>query len=185
LNEWYGVGLIVEAVALLQDRFPAVSAIILGDGDDLPKLRALADELDVADRIYFSGRYVPILDALRAVRHATCGVIPNRPTELNRFALSSKLFEYVGLEVPVVVARLETLAAHFDDTEVTFFEPASATSLATAVEQVALDPAGAERKAKRALRRSVEYSWEKNATRYLALLTGGHRPPSARAPDES
>jgi glycosyltransferase involved in cell wall biosynthesis len=177
LNDWYGVDLLVEAVALLQEKVPGVSALILGDGDALPSLRALAERLGVADRVHFSGRYLPIEDALARVRSASCGVIPNRPTELNRFALSSKLFEYVALEIPVVVARLDTLAAHFDDSEVSYFEPGSARSLAAAVEGVAYDSAAAVRRVERALHRSAEYSWDRNAARYLELL-GGPRAPA-------
>jgi Glycosyl transferases group 1 len=100
-------------------------------------------------------------------------VIPNLPTELNRFALSTKLFEYIELGLPAVVARLETLEAHFSDDEVTFFQPGDAASLAAALRWVATYPAEAEAKAQRARDRVArEYSWAANRARYLAATAG-------------
>jgi glycosyltransferase involved in cell wall biosynthesis len=100
-------------------------------------------------------------------------VIPNLPTELNRFALSTKLFEYIELGLPAVVARLETLEAHFGDDEVTFFEPGDATSLAAALRWIAAHPAEAEAKAQRARERVArQYSWALSRARYLAATAG-------------
>jgi glycosyltransferase involved in cell wall biosynthesis len=98
-------------------------------------------------------------------------VIPNRDSRLNRFALSSKLLEYVALDIPVVVSRLETLAAHFDSDEVTFFEPGDPESLAEAIAWVAEHPAEAREKAGRARRRAEAYSWPASRARLLEALS--------------
>jgi glycosyltransferase involved in cell wall biosynthesis len=159
LTQWYGVDILVEAVAALAPDLPQLMLRILGEGDALADLQQRALQLGVADRTEFSGCYLPIADALASVAGASCGVIPNRPSTLNRFALSSKLFEYVALEVPVIVARLETLASHFDRDEVTFFEPGDTASLADAIRWVAEHPEHARERALRALRRARDYSW--------------------------
>jgi glycosyltransferase involved in cell wall biosynthesis len=176
ITAWYGVDLVVDAIALLAERLPDVRGVVLGAGDALDGARALAAERGVADRIAFSGTYLPIEEALRRVAGASCGAIPNRPTTLNRFALSSKLFEYVALGIPAVVARLDTLAAHFSDDEMTFFEPGDAGSLAGALEWVARNPEEAAAKVERAARRAESYSWHRNRDRYLRVLAGA---PSA------
>jgi glycosyltransferase involved in cell wall biosynthesis len=69
------------------------------------------------------------------------------------------------------VARLEVQAAHFDDTEVTFFEPGNARSLADAVLWVAANPAEARSKAERAQRRVAAYAWPRQRDAYLRLLS--------------
>ena len=85
---------------------------------------------------------------------------------------STFLFEVeLALGIPVVVARLETLAAHFGPEEVTFFEPGDATSLADALRWVAVNPDAAREKTKAAGRRAREYSWQENRGRYVELLT--------------
>jgi len=45
---------VIEAVALLKDRTPIVYTIV-GDGDDVERLRSLATKLGVADRVVFAG----------------------------------------------------------------------------------------------------------------------------------
>ena len=113
LTSWYGTDLIIDAVAELRRTGIEVDAVILGDGDELSTLRERTTRLGLDAHIHFSNGYLPIETAIATAAAADCGVIPNRASEINRFALSSKLFEYVAVGVPVVVSRLETLAAHF------------------------------------------------------------------------
>jgi glycosyltransferase involved in cell wall biosynthesis len=172
VTHWYGVDLVVEAIAGLEERIPQLRALVLGEGDALESAEALARKLGVDGRIDFSRAYVSHGEALRRVAGASCGVIPNRRSRLNRFALSSKLLDYVELGVPVVVARLETLAAHFSPDEVTFFEPDDPQSLGEAIAWVAEHPVEAREKAERARRRGVNYSWQESRARLLEALSG-------------
>jgi len=123
ITHWYGVDLLVQAIALLRGQERRVRAVIVGEGDELERVRELAAELGVGDSVSFSNRYLPIEEALGTVAGTDCGIISNRPSEINRFILPNKLFEYVALGIPVVSARLETVAAHFDDDELTFCRP--------------------------------------------------------------
>jgi hypothetical protein len=68
------------------------------------------------------------------------------------------LLEYVALGIPVMVAQLETLAAHFGPEEVTFFEPDDSESLA-----------------KRAQRRAEAYSWPESRARLLKAVADAAR----------
>lgn len=171
VTHWYGVDLLVRAIAGLEDRVPNVEALILGEGDALEAAERLARGLGIADRIEFSGAYVSHEEALQRVATASCGVIPNRRSRLNRFALSSKLLDYVQLGVPVVVARLETLESHFSPDEVTFFEPDDPAALSEALAWVAENPDEARLKAGRAQQRAVEYSWGTSRARLLEALS--------------
>jgi glycosyltransferase involved in cell wall biosynthesis len=171
VTHWYGVDLLVRAIAALHDRVPNVKALILGEGDALEAAERLARGLGIADRIEFSGAYVSHEEALKRVANASCGVIPNRRSRLNRFALSSKLLDYVQLGIPVVVARLETLEAHFSSEEVTFFEPDDPAALAEALAWVAEHPEEARLKAERARARAQEYSWATSRERLLEALS--------------
>jgi glycosyltransferase involved in cell wall biosynthesis len=172
ITHWYGVDLIIKAIGCLDERIPELSGLIIGEGDALDTAEHLARELGVERRIQFSHTYVPQIEALRRVAAASCGVIPNRRTRLNRFALSSKLLDYVALGVPVVVARLETLAAHFDPDEVNFFEPEDVDSLAEAIAWIAEHPVEAHEKALRARRRADAYSWRASRQQLLESLSG-------------
>lgn len=170
VNPWYGVELIVEALAHILPAVPRARLDILGEGDALPAVRRRAAELGIVDRVTIPGRYLPQPEVLALARGASVGVVPNLPTKLNRFALSSKLFEYVALGIPVVSADLETIRAHFDDAEVRFFRAGDAESLAEALLAVAKDPSAARARAEAAIARYEEYRWARQAERYVALL---------------
>lgn len=167
----YGVELLVEAAALVRPHVPGLVVHVFGTGDALGHARRLAAELAVDDVVEFSGRYLPHGEVLASVARASLGVVPNLPIRLNRFALSSKLLEYVALEVPAVCADLPTLRAHFTPDEVTFFKAGDADALADAIVRIARDPAEARRRSENALRRyNDEYAWPRSAARYAAIL---------------
>lgn len=176
ITPWYGLPLVVEALAVADESLRPWSALFLGEGDALDQTRALAERLGVRDHIEFSGKYLPIEEALLRVSAADCGVIPNLPSPLNRLTLSTKLLEYVALGVPAVVARLETIAEYFDDDEVTFFEAGDPDSLADALRWVKSHPCEAAEKGERARERYAAYSWPSNRARYIGALES-MRPP--------
>jgi glycosyltransferase involved in cell wall biosynthesis len=170
ITRWYGVDLLVQAIGLLRGQERRVRAVILGEGDELETVRELAAELGVGDSVSFSNRYLPIEEALGTVAGTDCGVISSRPSEINRFILPNKLFEYVALGIPVVSARLETVAAHFDDDELTFCRPGDPASLAGAMAWVMDECAAAKRKSVRAQARAERYRWDTSRSRYLDVL---------------
>jgi glycosyltransferase involved in cell wall biosynthesis len=96
----YGVDLIVEAAALLLGELPQLEVAIYGEGDSLEEVRVRGEQLGITGHLYISGRYLPQTEVLEHVSVADVGVIPNIANRLNRFALSSKLFEYVALGIP-------------------------------------------------------------------------------------
>jgi glycosyltransferase involved in cell wall biosynthesis len=163
---------------------PQARATILGDGDAIEEVQARVRELELEDRVALSGGFVPNEQALSAVRRADCGVVPNLPSKLNELTLSGKLLDYTLLGVPAIVARLPVQAAHFDETEVTFFTPGDPASLAQAIRWVAAHPEEARAKARRAQERARAYSWPIQRDAYQQLLgelTGSGAPAGALA----
>lgn len=173
----YGVGLIVEAAGLLRDRVPGLRVEIYGEGDAVPELERRAHELGVSDVVHISTTYLQQADVLAAVQGASVGVVPNLPTRLNRFALSTKLLEYVALGIPVVSADLPTIREHFSDEEIRFFRAGNAVSLADALAAVAGDSKDAARHAAAARERYERYRWRHSSEAYVRLLrelSAGH-----------
>jgi glycosyltransferase involved in cell wall biosynthesis len=166
----YGVELLVQAAARIVDEIPDLRVEIIGEGDGVPELRDRVSQLRLSSQVAIEGEYIPHREALARVNGASVGVVPNLPTALNRFALSSKLFEYVALGVPVVSADLPTIREHFSADEIQFFRPGDAESFADALLAVLRDPFRAATLVERARRRYQPYRWDVNAGRYLAIL---------------
>jgi glycosyltransferase involved in cell wall biosynthesis len=167
----YGVGLLVEAAGILRRDIPELSLEIYGEGDSVPTIRRRAAELGIAERLTMSGEAMPQSRVLERVIGASVGVVPNLPTRLNQYALSSKLLEYVALGIPAVSGDLPTIRAHFSPDEVLFFRAGDAAALAGALLKVARDPAAAAQRAEAARDRYEGYRWPVQAARYIELLS--------------
>jgi glycosyltransferase involved in cell wall biosynthesis len=166
----YGVDLLVQAAGLLRGRVDDLRVEIYGEGDAVARLREQARALGMEDTVVISGTYLPQRDVLRAVQGAAVGVVPNTPNRLNRFALSTKLLEYVALGIPVVSADLPTIREHFSDDEVRYFRAGDAASLADALAATAADPARARARSEAARRRYEHYRWTRSKRAYLDVL---------------
>lgn len=166
----YGVSLLVEAVAKMANDAPYAQLYVYGDGDAVPEVRTVAKRLGISDRVYVSGKYLPHDNVLQRVQGASVGVIPNLPVRFNRLALSTKLFEYVALSIPVVSADLTAIREHFSDAEVLFFAAGDADALALALLETRYEQDAANERARRALLRYESYRWPTQARRYADVL---------------
>jgi exopolysaccharide biosynthesis polyprenyl glycosylphosphotransferase len=84
---------------------------LLGFGDTLERLKALATELGLDDHVTFTGRVGPA-DIGRYLSTASVGLCPDPKTPFNDRSTMNKVLEYMAHELPVVSFDLsETLRA--------------------------------------------------------------------------
>ena len=166
----YGVALAVEAMAGLQAGGRPVSLEIFGTGDAVGALRERAAELRLGGVVTISDRYLDHQEVLSEIAGASVGIVPNLPTRLNRFALSTKLFEYIALGIPAVCSDLPTLREYFGPDEVMFFTAGDPDALRAALEEIANNPNAAQARADAARRRAQDYSWGANRSVFIGTL---------------
>ncbi len=89
------VGTLLRAAALVVEQVPEVRVALAGDGVERPKLKALASELGLGDRVVFLGEVneVPAL-----LRHMEIAVLCPKANE----GLSNSILEYQAAALPVV-----------------------------------------------------------------------------------
>ena len=166
--ERYGVFDVLHAFARVSARFPDAQLWMLGGGDARAAVEEEAKRLGLAGRCRFSDGFIAAEEIAELLPKVHIGIIPNRPNVLNRYALSTKLFEYVAVGVPVICVRLETLAAHFSEDELLFYEPASVADLAAKLVLGLENPGDMMEQARRASERYARsYSWEHNGEVFL------------------
>lgn len=172
LAERLGVDLALRAVALLGERIPGLRLDLIGDGDQRPALLALRDELGLQARVRFSEGMVPVEALPALLAEADLGVIPTREEIGTRYMLPTKLLEYAALGIPAVVAPTHTIRYYFDESQVAFFTPGSAESLAEVILSLHGDPAARARLAAGAARFGERYAWPRHKQVYLDLVDG-------------
>jgi glycosyltransferase involved in cell wall biosynthesis len=153
-----GIDLVIEALCLLGDEFPALRLRVIGDGPARESLVRMAEDLGVAHRVDFLD-CVPNHDIPALVSGAAAGVSAQRDDIFGSLVFSMKVAEYASLGLPVVCSAITTMRHYFDDDEVIFFEPGSVCDLARAVRELLANPAAAEERAARGRAKLRKLDW--------------------------
>ncbi|HLW18129.1 MAG TPA: glycosyltransferase, partial [Actinomycetota bacterium] len=167
----YGVDLAVRALASLRDEIPALRLRIVGDGDLVPALRAIAHEEGLEDRVSFDGP-VPLEAIPRIVQESWIGVQPNRDDPLMRYSLSTKVLEWCLLGLPVVAGETRPLLELFTKDELLFHAPEDLEGMCDRIREANADPAALAERAIRARAAAGRISFETEAAALLRLVAG-------------
>ena len=165
-----GLDIAIRAVAEIGEAIPGLRLDIIGDGDHLPELQRLRDELGLQDRVFFSDGFLPVEDLPPLIRQADLAVIPSRPDVSTRYMLPTKLLEYAILGVPAVVAPTYTIQHYFDENSVEFFKPEDPHDLADKILTLYRDPDRRKRLAEESARFFDQYDWPLHKQIYLQLV---------------
>jgi glycosyltransferase involved in cell wall biosynthesis len=176
-----GFDLLIEAAGVLLSRGLDLEVVIVGEGEEQPRLQELIDRLGCTDRVRLLGHQTEVQGIYEA---------------LDVFALSSHreglpnaLLEALALEVPVTataVGAVPRVLAHEDNG--LLLEPGSATALADALARLLGDP-DLRRRLARAGRTTVENQFsfsarmEKIRAIYDRIL--GRRAPREHSPSRA
>lgn len=162
------VDLLLETVGLLRGRFPRLRCTIVGDGPELPALRALAERLGVADLVAFRGR-VPGDEVPRQLRSARVLVMPSVREGYGMAVAEAQ----AAAVVPVVVRSPSSAAPDLvrDGVDGIVVDP-EAGQLAEAVASLLADPARLARLSTAARATGETRSWDEIALRMEAVYQG-------------
>jgi glycosyltransferase involved in cell wall biosynthesis len=177
-RKWHGAIHLVEAVRRLRARARHdIKAVFVGDGPELPRVRAAAAGLD---GITLMGA-VPHEDVPAILASADVGVAPfdvsAHPALAYEFHWSPlKIFEYMASGLAVVAPRIERLANIVNDgTEGLLYDAGSPDALADALERLSTlsvrRPLGEAARA-RAVR---DFSWTSHCLRLEAAIQDARR----------
>ncbi|HYA41276.1 MAG TPA: glycosyltransferase family 4 protein [Syntrophobacteraceae bacterium] len=163
---WHGLACMVEALSPIV-RQCDIHILLIGDGPVRQEVESLAKNLNISDRVQFTGlmrhETVPYLLDLLDI----C-IIPDS----NAHGSPMKLFEFMASAKPVVAPRYQPiLEIVTEGREGYLFDPGSATSLRECVEKLISCPAARKQMGKEAKQTVLmKHTWVKNAQRVLSVL---------------
>lgn len=170
LYAWKGVDVLLEALAQL----PGVKGLIVGGHaaePDLARVKDRAYELDLSDRVTFTGLVEPAKVAGHLAR-ASILVLPNPASAIStHFTSPLKLFEYMAARRAIVASDLPAIREVLTDgREALLVTPGDASALATAIRRLIEDPELAERLARAAFDAVEQFTWARRAERIEQLF---------------
>jgi len=178
LYPWKGVDTLLHAAAADSE----AQYVLVGGTEeagtsepDIERLKALAHQLNVADRVRFTG-WVPYREVSQLLRDAAVTVIPLPDTTFGRYFTSPlKLFDYMAAGVPIVASDLPSLRDVLrHESNALVVPPGDHLALADAVKRLRTDPPFARRLADQAQDDVRQYSWDARAARLLTEIRGDH-----------
>ena len=177
VEERYGLDTAIRALALLADEIPELALEVYGRGSQLPELRALAAELDVRDRVHFSGGFVPIEQLLEAIADADAGVVAMKRDAFRDLVHCNKMYDLIAMRRPVITSRTRSVEAYFSDEAFLWFRADDPEDLAGAIRRLHDDPDLGARLVERAAEEVEPYRWPSQRERYqrYVLSASGSR----------
>lgn len=164
-----GLDIAIRALALALPDAPHLRLDIMGRGEQLPVLKALAAQLGVSDQVVFSDP-CPSEKVADFVAHGDVGIIPYRSDGFMELVLPTKAYEYAWMRRPMIASDNRALRSMFRPESVLYCDSSRPESFAGAIVDLYQH---AEKRAAMIAAAAEDYQtyqWEVMARRYCQLL---------------
>jgi len=102
MNYQDGLDILVEVAEHIKKQGRTyIGFVCVGGGPELPSLRQMVKDRDLADTVTFTGR-IPDAEMIEILSTADVCVNPDRPCEMNDISTMIKIMEYMALGKPIV-----------------------------------------------------------------------------------
>jgi glycosyltransferase involved in cell wall biosynthesis len=159
ITEHYALHTAVRAVALLADRIPNIHFRMLGDGNRVDSVLALARELGIADRVEHKKR-VPIEEVKRFMAEADIGISPHNAGPFGNLYFSNKIVDFMTQGIPVVSSRTYTIEKYIPEEALFYFEPDNPQELSDKILHMRTHPSLVQDKIRLARDLVSNYNWQ-------------------------
>ncbi|WP_263358372.1 glycosyltransferase [Acidicapsa ligni] len=167
---WHqGVDLIILAVARLRDKAPNLRLLVFGDGPERDKLQALVKEHRLENQVTI-GAGVALEQVAEVMRHVDLGVEPKRKRSFGNEALSTKILEFMAMDVPVLASDTLINQRYFSGGLVDFFVSDDVDDLASAIFRLMNDSQRCATMRERGLQYIQLNNWDAKMHEYLDLV---------------
>lgn len=167
----YGLDLVIKAIDRLKDDIPNIHFSLIGDGEYLPEIKQLSDDLGLTDHHVEFTPSVPADELPLMIAKADISVVPYRNDVFTDSLLPTKLLEYALMGLPSIAARTTTISHYFDDSMVLFFSPGNLDELSQAIYELYSDPKRLRELGVGIQRFNQIYNWEKSSSEYVNLVS--------------
>lgn len=169
LNSHQGVDVAIRAFALISNVAPHAEFHVYGSGRTKEALVTLTEELGLGNRVLFHDP-LPLRDIAEVMENADLGIVPKRSDTFGNEAFSTKILEFMALQVPVIVSNTKVDRYYFNSSLVKFFESNDDQDLARCMLEMIESRERREQLVQNAWEFVRTNDWEANSSRYLELI---------------
>lgn len=170
LNPHQGLDVAIRALARIQAQAPDIEMHIYGEGPAKDALIQLTHELGLNGKVSF-GEALPSNQISKLMAEADLAVVPKRATSpFGNEAASTKIPEFMALNIPVIISRTKIDTYYYDDSMVKFFDSDDDADLARSILLLRNDKELRERLVLKAAAWARQNNWDIKRTDYLNLV---------------
>ena len=169
LSYHQGLDLAIRAFAQIANKTPQTEFHIYGGGDQAEFLKTLIAELHLQDRVFLKGGRT-LQEIAVIMENSDLGIVSKRSDGFGNEAFSTKIFEFMSVDVPVIVPETAIDRYYFNDSVVKFFQANDEKSLAEAMLLLINNPELRQELVRNARKFIESYTWERNKEIYLSLV---------------
>jgi glycosyltransferase involved in cell wall biosynthesis len=166
IEERCGFNVVVKAVARLKEDIPGIEFRFMGTGEYLSDILALAKNLAIEEHVTYLG-FVPFEVMIKEILAADLTLVPFKRNPYSVLVHTNKMYEYIALQKPVVVSKLDSVAAYFSEDSLAFFEPDSDEDLAKKIKYAFTHPKEISCRVENSTRIYETYRWDNERKKYL------------------
>jgi glycosyltransferase involved in cell wall biosynthesis len=168
--QWHqGLDIAIRAFQRVVRELPRAEFHIYGEGNMKDSLKALVQELDLEQKVFFFGP-LPLRKVVDRIREADLGVVPKRADSFGNEAYSTKIMEFMALRVPVVASSTRIDRHYFNEEVVKFFESGNPEKMAEAMLEVLGNSELRSRMMEAGEAYARQHSWDTRKEDYLKLV---------------
>lgn len=165
-----GLHVAIKALSNIKDEIKGLHLLIIGEGDAVPDLVDLVNELELGGIVDIKNCFMQLKDLVPIILEADIGIVPILYDEFTKYMLPVKLLEYVALGIPVICSRTETIKAYFDDSMVLFSTPGDVAELTEKIRLLYKKPEIRDQLIKNSDRFNQGYNWQQQKQLYYRMI---------------
>ncbi len=163
LGKRKGVEYLIQAMPKVLSKIPKAKLVLVGEGEEKAKLKRLAKELNIAEKISFLGgiehKKLPVI-----YRKSSLFVLPSLSE-----SLSNSLLEALASGLPVVVSKVGGNPELVGKKNGVLVPSANSKALVIAIVRLLKDKKLRQEMGETSRKMAVQYSWKQAAAKYCKL----------------
>jgi len=169
LTKHQGIETAIKAVSLLKDKIPTIHFSIYGNGTDENYFKSIVRELKLEDIVSFHG-VISIEKIPEVMTKADIGVEPKLANGFSDEAFSTKILEFMTLNIPLVVSGTSVHKYYIDNSLVLYHEPGNVDDLAEKILQLYNNKELREQLILNSSRFIKDFTWNEKKEIYLNVI---------------
>jgi glycosyltransferase involved in cell wall biosynthesis len=164
-----GLDIAIRAFDLAKGAVPEAKLHIYGEGGDRSALEKMVNNLRLHRKVLFFD-WVAVDRVAAELATADIGIVPKRDDSFGGEAFSTKVLEFMSMEIPAIVSGTKIDRYYFSNEVVRFFTPGDPESLAGAIIELATRPEERKRLVHNASEFVKGMKWDVRKAEYFKVI---------------